>query len=90
MPCVASEACWRKTLLFEFELVFGLMVLEEEDGGLSGILHTSMGMRSRWAAKMVFMRGMYCFERSVVRDTMRIRGSSVCARPPGRPSFVPE
>lgn len=64
MPFVASAACWRKTV--ELEPLVGV---DDDDGkegsegdgfGFgSGSWRISMGMESRWHAKMAFMMGMY-------------------------------
>ena len=54
VPCVASHACWRKTL-----------------SPLS--LRMSRGMERRCAAKMQFIRGMYCEARSPETERRRMR-----------------
>lgn len=67
IPFVASAACWRKTVELEPEVfVVGGADDEEDclaegfgDGAGSGSCRTSIGIASRWQAKMAFMMGMY-------------------------------
>lgn len=63
MPWVASEACWRKTVV---------VVVEGVGVGL-GIWQMSMGMERRWQAKIVFIMGMYWWARSEVGETVRMK-----------------
>jgi hypothetical protein len=66
MPWVASEACWRKTVVV-------VDVLAEGVGDGMGIWRMSIGMERRWQAKIVFMMGMYWWARSEVGETVRMK-----------------
>lgn len=66
IPWVASAACWRKTV--EFAVVVGFVVTDVDNdesgfsagvGDDSGSWRTSIGIFSRWHAKIEFMMGMY-------------------------------
>ena len=70
MPAVASAACWRKA---EGVVVAVGSVLDDKDEVEGLRERTSMRTRSRWAAKMPFMSGMYWVARELETLRMRIR-----------------
>lgn len=65
MPLVVVDACWRKTV--DVDSGFEAMV----DG--KGIWRMSIGMESRWQAKIEFMMGMYWCARSDEGEAVRRR-----------------
>lgn len=71
MPCVASAACWRKTVELDVDE-------ELEFDEVIGSWRMSMGMDCLWHAKMAFMIGMYWCARSVdgEAETRRMRDCS--------------
>jgi len=77
MPCVASAACWRKSVeLDDGDVLPPLSVADDFCGGRGrGRCSISIGMDRRWHANMAFMMGMYWCARSVEgeAETSRIR-----------------
>jgi hypothetical protein len=67
IPDVASDACCRNTVELSVDV-------EARDGG-RGICSMSIGIASRWHAKIAFMMGMYWCAKSVEGEavTNRIR-----------------
>ena len=69
MPCVASLACCRKTVV---DVDVGAALMSAIGVGV-GIWQMSMGMERRWQAKIVFIIGIYWCARSEVGETVRMK-----------------